>query len=159
MRLNMTESPSFPQMVNTANNQLEVVKLHRTYYLFTGSMSKRTNIVKYKELPQHVVPYEECNLIGSLVDGFPELHLPMFDVDEPFSLEWLGAALPGAKWLPSRTPGHWHAYLQAAMPWDACAAMLQWYSDHQLIDRVWAGACLDQKQMFLRKPITRSFIP
>lgn len=147
------------QMVDTSSGQLVEVKLHRTYYLFEASMSKRTNMVKYNELPTHVVPYEQANLIGSLVHGFPELHMPMFDIDDPFNLEWMGAALPGAVWVPSRTAGHWHAYLQAAMPWGACALMLQYFAEKTLIDRVWAGACIDQKQMFLRKPASSEFIP
>jgi len=137
---------------------VQVASMHRTYYLLDTSITKRTNMVKYNELPSHIVPYEQCNLIGSAVPD-SKLHMPMFDIDDPANLEYMGLCLPGAVWIPSRTAGHWHAYIQCAMPWTACAAMLIYHIEMRTIDLRWGEACLDQKQMFLRKPLSTEFIP
>ena len=142
---------------------VQIVTMHRTYYHLPENTDlsdegKRkfrkglTDMVKYNELPSKVVPYDECNLIGSSVPD-TRLHMPMFDVDDNGYLEYMSMCFPNGIWIPSRTPLHWHLYVQCAMPWNACTALLHHYTGLGCIDRVWAAACLDQYQMFLRKPI------
>lgn len=140
--------------------------MHRTYYWLEPNTDlsdegkarfrrKMTEMVKYEELPSHECSFAECNLIGSKVQGSTVLHMPMFDVDDNSALSAMSLCFPtpATIWIPSMSANHWHLYLQCAMPWNACVVLLRYHMDCGTIDRKWAQACLDQGQMFLRKPI------
>jgi hypothetical protein len=122
-----------------------------------------TQLVKYDELPQRIVPYTSCNLIGSVIHEMPGAHLPMWDFDGvnpavpvlPLPPDMIAHTL----YIPSRTPGHWHGYTQEPMVWRDASEYLRRLMDAGRVDPEWGAACLDQGQMFLRKPLVNWFQP
>ncbi len=83
-------------------------------------------------------PYVLANLYGSLTsDGF---HAPALDIDYP------------ARLIPSSTPGHFHLYLDKAMPWDDYAKLLKVMGDVGLIEPGYARVALARGMTTLRRP-------
>lgn len=149
---------------------LDTSRLHRTYYWLppnedlSPAGKKRfratmTQDIRYGRLPSRQCSYEHCNLVGSLCATDPKLHLPSFDIDNPENLSWFTNTwrYPLGIALPSRTNGHWHFYLDVAMPWQCVSELLSY--TRKLIDPLWCDACLDQGQTFLRKPVNSTYQP
>lgn len=80
----------------------------------------------------------DANLVSSLGDD--GLHYPVLDLDF------------GAYVVPSSTPGHFHLYLERAMPWDTYAGLLVALAEAGVIERGYADACLARGMTFVRMP-------
>lgn len=89
----------------------------------------------------------EANLIGSQVplkgpmrhdDWTP--HRPVIDIDYPAQL------------VPSRTPGHYHLYLDKEISWAAYKKVLTALAEAGLIQHGYAAASIHSKQSFARVP-------
>lgn len=81
---------------------------------------------------------EQANLISSLCpSGF---HAPCLDLDFPVRLK------------PSRTPGHWHLYLEREVPWRDYRRLLKALLRCGLLEPGYYGASMARKQTFVRAP-------
>lgn len=90
-----------------------------------------------KSRPQPCEP-PGANLVGSLLpDG---LHGPCIDLDFPCRL------------YPSRTPGHFHLYLEKPLAWEDYKALLLAFEEAGLVDSGWYDCTLRDQQSFLRPP-------
>lgn len=89
----------------------------------------------------------EANLIGSLMEAEPPdrpdwetMHLPVIDIDYQAHL------------VPSRTPGHYHLYLERPISWGKYKNVLRALADAGLIERGYCEASISAKQSFARVP-------
>lgn len=93
---------------------------------------------------KEVFRIEDANIIGSqssLDQGARrDWHYPVLDIDFQAYL------------LPSKTPGHFHLYLEKAVPHDAYMALMKALADAQIIQRGYYEASKNQKQSFVRPP-------
>lgn len=80
------------------------------------------------------------NTFSSHVQGRPGLHAPVIDIDYP------------ARLVPSSTPGHFHLYLDEAIPWSDYVRVLEVLADVGLIERGYANASIRRGASFVRKP-------
>jgi hypothetical protein len=82
-------------------------------------------------------PYQ-YNLIGSsLPNG---MHAPAIDIDLPCKL------------YPSRTPGHFHLYIDKEMTWEQYEKILEALTDARVVQRGYYEASKKHRQSFLRAP-------
>lgn len=87
------------------------------------------------------VPLSEANLISSLcTDGE---HRPVIDLDFPCRLE------------PSTTPGHFHLYLDKAVPWDAYVKVLEAMKEAGLVQAGFHELAVHRGATFVRPPGVR----
>lgn len=107
---------------------------HRQYWYDPNLDS--TSGYKFDGLRQ-TVPGNTANLVSSRTrDG---LHAPALDVD--FS----------ARLLPSKTPGHYHLFLDRTMPWWRYRILLKVLAWSGIIEPGYYRASVARKQTFLRK--------
>lgn len=81
-----------------------------------------------------------ANLIGSQLSGAPHTHAPVLDLDFP------------AKLVPSTTPGHFHLYLDRAMPWSQYRSLLIALGEAGVLEPGYVSASIRRGQTFVRKP-------
>ena len=82
---------------------------------------------------------EDSTLVGSrLTDSVGNMHMPVFDID--FEVEL----------VPSKTPGHYHLYLQRAMTWERYVVLLQALAQAGVIEQNYYNASLTRGQTFVR---------
>ena len=72
----------------------------------------------------------EADVISSRMISDPDvnLHSPVLDIDIPAML------------IPSTTPGHWHLYLDAPMPWDTYVQLLDAMADAGILEEGYVAA-------------------
>ncbi len=85
-----------------------------------------------------IVTEAQANLVGSLTDR--GTHMPVIDIDLP------------VKAVPSRTPGHFHLYIDKEMDWDTYMELLWALVDAGLVQRGYVEASIKQGATFVRKP-------
>ena len=78
----------------------------------------------------------EANLISSLTVN--DTHAPVIDLDLP------------ARLLPSKTPGHFHLYLDVEMPHDDYFKLLKVMSEVGLVEEGYYQASVNQQSSFVR---------
>ncbi len=89
---------------------------------------------------------KEANLIGSIVQGSglpgssTALHLPCIDIDLPCKL------------VESRTPGHFHLYIDKLLTWPEYAELLGVLSDLGIVEKSYASVSRSRGQTFVRPP-------
>jgi len=83
---------------------------------------------------------EEYNLISSLTDVV-DVHMPVYDIDG----EWL-------RLVPSRTPGHYHLYVDKPMSWKRHAALLGALTSAGLVEKGYERASLVRGMTLVRPP-------
>jgi hypothetical protein len=88
----------------------------------------------------HEVQESQANLIGSRLRGTSVYHAPVLDIDYEAQL------------LPSRTPGHYHLYLDRELPWHAYKDVLGSLANAGLIQAGFAAASIANAQSFVRVP-------
>lgn len=76
-------------------------------------------------------------------DGATGLHRPVLDIDFPIHVE------------PSSTEGHFHLYLDKAMPWDQYARFLSALADAGIIERQYASVSRERGYTSVRLPWIR----
>lgn len=79
---------------------------------------------------------EDANLVSSLTDD--GLHMPVIDLDLP------------AKLVPSRTPGHYHLFLDKEVSWTKYQRLLKAFLAAELIGQDFYDLALKHKQTFAR---------
>ncbi len=82
------------------------------------------------------VPREDANLASSLCDNGK--HAPVIDIDFP------------ARLVPSKTPGHYHLYLDVEMPWAKYQRLLRSLLTAGIIDKNFYDLTIEHKQSFAR---------
>lgn len=87
-----------------------------------------------------VAKEEDANLTGSSLRDLPGYHAPVLDIDFEAQL------------LPSKTPGHYHLYLDRPMQWSAYRKLLEALRDAQIIEEGYADASIHDKESFARVP-------
>jgi hypothetical protein len=84
---------------------------------------------------------EEANVMTSEVAGTEGLlHKPVLDIDMP------------AKLIPSSTPGHFHLYIDHAMPWGRYAELLRALAAAGLIQEGFAESSIQRGYSVVRLP-------
>lgn len=83
---------------------------------------------------------KEVNLVTSHVYGEAGQHAVCLDIDLPCEL------------VPSRTPGHFHLYIEKAMPWHKYEALLRALAIAGIIEEGYAGASIAKGATCLRLP-------
>lgn len=115
----------------------------RTYYLVPDLENARTR-EKYDELEERIpTSYSRANLVGSMTqeDDFgPSHHMPAIDIDLPCQL------------FESRTPGHFHLYIDKEMPHGDYMKLLKVLAEVGIIEYGYAEVSMARGQTFLRKP-------
>jgi len=91
----------------------------------------------YDGADSHVTVPALANVITSEIS--PGLHAPVLDLDF------------GARLVPSSTPGHFHLYLDKAMPWDTYRELLYALSKAGIIETGWANASASNGFSCVRK--------
>lgn len=81
-----------------------------------------------------------ANLVSSESLYLPGMHMPAIDIDYP------------AEMIPSRTPGHFHLYLDKICTWPEYRRVLWAMSRAGLIEPGYYRASVERKATFLRKP-------
>jgi hypothetical protein len=81
---------------------------------------------------------DRVNLIGSEIS--PGLHAPVFDVDFPIRA------------LPSRTPGHYHLYIDKVLTWQDYGKLLKTLSEVGIIEKGYADAAFEKGGTYVRLP-------
>lgn len=87
-----------------------------------------------------VESYEDANLISSELVGVEGYHAPVLDIDFE------------ARLVPSTTEGHYHLYLDTAIPWEKYAALLDALAEAGVIEPGYAMASKARGASFVRKP-------
>ena len=87
---------------------------------------------------------EKANAVGSLLQGEhlnnPEaLHAPALDIDLPCQL------------IPSSTEGHFHLYIDKAMPWRQYRKLLDVLAECGIIEKGYRDAAISERRTILRK--------
>ena len=84
----------------------------------------------------------EANLVGSRLrnPGLDNYHAPVIDIDFEAQL------------LPSRTPGHYHLYLDTPIEWRHYKNLLKHLADVGIVEPGYAEASIDAKESYLRVP-------
>lgn len=90
------------------------------------------------ELRVPVETLEESTLVGSKIVGPSQMHMPVIDIDFDAEL------------VPSKTPGHYHLYLQRAITWHQYLVVLQALSQAGLIEHGYYQASVARGQTFVR---------
>ena len=81
---------------------------------------------------------KEANLVSSLLpDG---RHAPVIDLDIPI------------RFVPSATPGHWHAYIERPMTWRQYRILLRAFYRAGLIERGFYWRGIQREATFVRLP-------
>lgn len=80
------------------------------------------------------------NLITSHVVNDPGMHLVCLDIDMPAEL------------IPSKTPGHFHLYIEHRMEWDKYVVLLRALADAGIIEKGYAEASINKGCTALRIP-------
>lgn len=83
---------------------------------------------------------EDYNLISSQTNVVG-VHMPVYDIDGP----WL-------RLVPSRTPGHFHLYVDKTLPWPKHAALLRALVRAGLVEKGYESASLTRGMTLVRKP-------
>jgi hypothetical protein len=81
-----------------------------------------------------------CNVVSSHVDGEEGMHAVALDIDMPCEL------------VPSKTPGHFHLYIEKKMPWHQYVSLLTALADAGIIEAGYLWASVRDKATFLRVP-------
>lgn len=126
-----------------------VRSMNRTYWYCPTLDATRTDeegsnfAERFDETRRYEVASEDkANLVGSRLKGDePEgLHAPVLDLDFP------------ARLVPSTTPGHFHLYLDVAMPWRKYRALLMALCTAGIIEPGYMKASIARRATFVRKP-------
>lgn len=80
---------------------------------------------------------EEATLIGSQVEGWPNLHMPVLDIDFPCELR------------ESETPGHFHLFIDKPIRWEDYSRLLMALGDAGVLEEGYARASIKRKQSFV----------
>jgi len=83
-----------------------------------------------------------ANLVSSLIQD-SQMHAPVLDIDFPCAL------------APSSTPGHWHLYIDAAMPWHVYKQLLCAMREAGLLQDGFVNNALSARQSTVRPPWVR----
>lgn len=81
---------------------------------------------------------DRVNLIGSEI--YPGVHAPVFDVDFP------------VRAIPSRTPGHYHLYIDKAVSWEDYKELLNVLAKIGIVEKGYASASIAKGGTFVRLP-------
>jgi hypothetical protein len=97
--------------------------MQRKYAKITLATNKKGG---YSE-PQSLtfVSKEGANVVTSLAQPVPPLHMPCLDLDIPCRL------------MESKTPGHYHLYIDVLMPWREYKRVLKAMMKAGLIEKGW----------------------
>lgn len=117
--------------------------MKRTYWTSSWLDKRRNSDDPLLADPEIVtqVPEDDAQLVGSMT---PEgVHAPVLDLDFPASL------------VPSTTPGHFHLYLDVAMPWEEYVTLLRALSAAGIIEDGYCEASIRRGLTMVRKPGTR----
>ncbi len=90
-----------------------------------------------------VMDVEHANLITSMVVGPEDLHKVVIDVDLPVSL------------VASSTPGHFHLFIDKAMPWPTYVALLEALAAAGIVEPGYLAAALRRGHTAVRLPWVR----
>jgi len=90
-------------------------------------------------VPNLVGSRAEGGRTGDLLGTDAEIHFPVLDIDSPY-----------VRMIPSRTPGHFHMYLDRSISWDAFKSLLNVLANCGIVDPNWAAASIRQHCAFLR---------
>lgn len=82
----------------------------------------------------------EANLVTSHAANDPGMHLVCLDIDMPAEL------------LPSKTPGHFHLYIEHKMPWEKYVTLLRALAEAGIIEEGYANASIAKGCTALRLP-------
>ncbi len=82
----------------------------------------------------------EPNLVTSHAVNDPGMHLVALDIDMPAEL------------LPSKTPGHFHLYIDHKMPWEKYVTLLRALAEAGIIEEGYANASIAKGCTALRLP-------
>lgn len=98
-----------------------------------------------KATPTEVAGVEDANVVSSLAAGHVSgeswsAHFPVLDIDFPASL------------VPSSTPGHYHLYLDRAVPEDAYFKLLWALQDAVILQRRYVESSMERGYTSVRFP-------
>lgn len=119
-------------------------KLQRTFWFLHGlefTPSSDSPSAGIEEDRTQVDSLEEANLISSQLPTGN--HAPALDIDLPCQL------------IESCTPGHYHLYIDAPMPWKQYQKLLDALADAGILEKGYVDASKKRGQTFLRKPGVR----
>lgn len=102
-------------------------------------LDENGNPVKYV-MPDIEVPLEEANLITSRVEGDPDTHKLILDIDFP------------VKVIPSSTPGHFHLYLDKEIDTFALENILYVLASARIIEPGYAQSSMQRGYTAVRLP-------
>ena len=78
-----------------------------------------------------------ATLIGSQVEGWPDLHMPVLDIDFPCELR------------ESETPGHFHLFINKPILWEEYERLLRALAQAGIVEYGYARASIKRKQSFV----------
>lgn len=132
-----------------------------------------------KHIRWRVENLQEANLVSSYVDGGEsldgdgyELHAPVLDLDH--SDNPVGVCAFIGNWLrkrgyqthendfmliPSSTEGHFHLYIDVALPWPTYSELLVRLGDEKILEDGYVSVSLARGATFVRKPGHRKPAP
>ncbi|MFY1688195.1 hypothetical protein [Plantactinospora sp. WMMB782] len=90
---------------------------------------------------EFVADVEKANLITSMVSG--RMHKPVIDLDLP------------ARLVPSSTEGHFHLYIDQAVPWEAYVKLLEALADAGLVEPGYVRSSIARGFSAVRPPWVR----
>lgn len=82
--------------------------------------------------------HDRVNLIGSEIH--PGIHAPVFDIDFP------------VRAIPSRTPGHYHLYIDKAVSWEDYKELLNVLAKVGIVEKGYVSAAIAKGGTFVRLP-------
>lgn len=130
------EAPSPPPSKALANEQPhETDEMGRTYWFLEkfkdgyGGTESRLKMSK-----------KDGNLISSRTDDEGNWHAPLFDIDYDAEL------------IPSKTPGHYHLYLNKKIPWEKYLNVLKAMAEADLIEENYYLAAKQRGKAMLTIP-------
>jgi hypothetical protein len=120
-----------------ANTCRQILAPHRWFFysrVVAGVVG--TDPYEEREKERRVCLASEANLISSLTAS--GLHAPVLDIDFEAQL------------VPSRTPGHYHLYLDKPIPWRRYKKLLRALMKAGIIEKGYYGASVARRMTFVR---------
>lgn len=108
---------------------------------------------------------DDANLVSSHVQGLDGFHAPVLDLDK--SENPVGVCMFIGNWLrkrgfpntendfvlvPSTSPGHFHLYVDVAIPWETYQLLLLRLGEEGILESGFVGVSLAREATFVRKP-------
>lgn len=110
----------------------------RTYWVLDGLDDPNRDKYGRLPVPREAKSIQQANLVSSLtVDG---QHAPAIDLDMPCRL------------YPSRSPGHFHLYIDTAIAWSDYKRILEAFHSAGLVQAGFLRNSVARKASFLRLP-------